>query len=92
VALHEYGHFVDAAFDDCAEEPAFDAIYRAALDEGELGRHIAGSPRETFAYMFEQYFFSDRRRARLEERYPEGHAFMEQLATTGECPAEHAAR
>lgn len=86
VALHEYGHFVDAALDGCSETPAFDAINEAAVASGDLGTHYTSSPAEMFAYMFSQHFFSDRRRARLEADYPEGAKYMSELASTGACP------
>jgi hypothetical protein len=86
VALHEYGHFVDATFEDCSASPAFDPVFKMAADKGELGQYYVGSAAEMFAYMFAQHFFSDRRRLRLEKDYPEGAAFMVSLASAGACP------
>ena len=79
VALHEFGHFVDAALDECSAMPTFHSIYQAAVERGELGAHYMSAAAEMFAYMFSQHFFSDRRRARLAEDYPEGSAFFYDL-------------
>ena len=86
VALHEYGHFVDAALGRCSGAADYMLIYKDAKERGELGRHYLSSEAELFAYMFEQHYFSDRRRKRLAEDYPKGAEFISSLASSGSCP------
>ncbi len=86
VALHEVGHFVDAAMGNCATGIEFSKLVQAAAEREELGRHYLSSPKELFAYMFTQYYFSDRRRKRLAREYPDAIPFFEVIASTGACP------
>ena len=85
-ALHEMGHFVDHALDDCSFSEAFDVLWQKA-DDGRIPHYYLRSTRELFAYYFSSYYFSDRRRARLAEDHPEAVAFFAEMET-GEprCP------
>ncbi len=85
VALHEYGHFVDAALGDCSATPEFTTLYDAAVASGKLGEHHRSAAAEAFAFMFSQHFFSDRRRARLATDYPDAARYFEALAASGLC-------
>lgn len=86
VALHEVGHFVDAALDDCSETAEFSALFQQAVESEKLGQHSLSSAAELFAHVFSQHFFSDRRRARLRSEDPEAATFMDTLSSTGACP------
>jgi hypothetical protein len=78
-ALHELGHFLDHALGYASEAEPFAGIHAAAVERGELGRHLASSPRELFAESFARYHFSDRARAKLFDKDPRAAAYFRAL-------------
>ncbi len=77
--LHEVGHMLDHALGDLSTRAPFLALYEHITAYGLLSPYARKNPRECFADIFERYYFSDRRRARLAAELPEAIDYMEAL-------------
>lgn len=78
-ALHEVAHMLDHALGDLSARPAFADVYSHLRGDERLDNYARSHPRECFAELFARYYFSDRRRRHVAERFPAALKYMQEL-------------
>ncbi len=78
-ALHELGHLIDHQSDRLSTSDGFLRIYERLSEDPRLDEYARSSSGELFAELFSRYYFSDRRRAHLQQRFPEAAEYMRSL-------------
>ena len=78
-ALHELAHMLDHALGELSGRVDFVDVYEQLRTDERLNPYARTNSQECFAELFTRYYFSDRRRGHLADRFPLASRYMASL-------------